>query len=708
MKTEKTSTLQEDSMILKGLNKEQLTAVTSKSKHLLIFAGPGTGKTRVITHRMAYLVKHLGIDPETILGITFTNRAAHEMKKRVSGLLGNESQSEPWLGTFHAFSNWLLREFHKEAGLPQYFAIYDHDDSKRLIRNILTSQDLPTARAGIYLEIIQRQKDDLMDAKSYAIHSQVSFNPHRASIAKVYTEYQEALRTHCALDFGDLIVNAVNLLNNSDAVQKKLHERFSYVFVDEYQDTNRAQYILTKLLVGSNSSIAVVGDEDQIIYQWRGANPRHILDFDKDFEGAKHITISQNYRSTQKIIAAAKKLIEKNEVRKPKELCANRHEGSDPVIIEVLDDKQEAKTIARRIKTLMDEGIRLNEIAVFYRTNAQSRNFEIEFSANKLPYRLIGAVGFYVRREIKDIMAMAKILANPSDRVSLGRVLSNISQFSITQDAMKKIKDFGEREKLGIWETLELASRSETAPISQRAKKKIQQFLHANTQLLEMMSAKPTIDAIFESIFEHTGYLEGLDEERVLNLMELVESAKEFSKEHSEPNLLEFLNHTSLLTGSSIDNHRSKTTDGVNLLTVHLAKGLEFNTVFLTGLEEEMFPFKISKHNPDELEEERRLFYVGITRAKDSLFLSYAKKRMIFGSETQRPPSRFLYEAGFLEGQWQHKPRFRHGSRVKHPIFGEGRILSITGADDGTKITIRFISGSTRKFLAKLAPLELI
>ena len=694
--------------ILDTLNKAQKEAVTYTGKHLLVLAGPGTGKTRVITHRIAHLICEVGIDPESILAITFTNRAAGEMKNRVINLLSGTTSAKPWMGTFHGFSHWLLRRYWKDANLPKDFVIYDRDDQKSLIREILNKLDLPTSRAGVYLDVIQKLKDDFMDAKSYAIHAQVSTDPYRASIGQVYLAYQEGLRAKAAVDFGDLLLEATTLLRDNPPICAALQREFGYVFVDEYQDVNYAQYILIKHLMGEATNLTVVSDVDQSIYVWRNAQPRYTLEFDKDFKDTRTIVLSENYRSTPEIIAAAVRLIEKNEQRKPKDLVTTRSSGAPPTTLVNEDDKEEAKNISQKIKGLLENKTEPRDIAIFYRTNAQSRNFEIELKNSAIPYRLVGALGFYARREIKDTLAFARILANPKDEVSLWRVLTNFSSFSLTPETLKKVKKYMEEKAVDSWQAIDFASKTNEL-VSRRAAQKLARLLEVYASLSQKLSPPASLDSILEAIAQESGYLEELEQERALNIWELVESCRDYQKEHPETTLLEFLNHTSLLASVSADNYNNKTnTNTVSLMTIHLAKGLEFKAVFLTGLEEGLFPFKASKTNPDELEEERRIFYVGMTRAKDLLYLSWAKRRMLFGNYEDNNPSRFLYEAGLLEGEWSNKPKLKRGARVKHPLFGEGRVLTISGQDEDAKITISFVSGATRKFLMKIAPLEIV
>ncbi|MBI2070472.1 MAG: UvrD-helicase domain-containing protein [Elusimicrobia bacterium] len=693
--------------ILAPLNAAQKEAVTFAGRHLLVFAGPGTGKTRVITHRIAYLTGVQGVDPETILAITFTNKAAQGLKERLSALLSDQTPGRPWTGTFHAFAHWVLRRHWQEAGLSKEFVIYDQEDQRTLMRELLAETDVGPSKAGVLLDIIQRLKDDLMDAKSYAIHTDVSSNPHRAQIAKIYAAYQTALRSRGAVDFGDLLLEVNTLFKAHPEAVQLYRDRFAFVFVDEYQDVNRAQYAFMKLLVGEEGSLTCVADDDQVIYEWRNANPRYTLDFDKEFKGAGQVVLTENYRSTPNVLIPAAKLIANNELRKSKVLSATRPAGADPETCSMDDEREEARVIAERVKRLLDNGMAPSEVAVFYRINAQSRNFELEMRALGVPYRLVGAVGFYARKEIKDILAIARLLVNPKDEISFWRALANYPAFSITKDAMSRVQALAQRERCGLWAALELIKNG-SREVSRKAAGKIGRFLDVYGALSLLMEKKAPLAAILEAVANETGYLETLEEERSWNVWELIESAGEFQMQNPGVDLLGFLNQTSLLASVSADNNRGSKSNAVSLMTIHLAKGLEFEAVFVTGLEEGLFPFKISKTNPQEMEEERRLFYVAMTRAKDILCLSYAKRRLVFGSEAAGSASRFLFESGLLKGQWQSKPDVRRGSRVKHPLFGEGRIIAVAGAGDDTKVTVHFTSGSTRKFLASVAPLEML
>ncbi|MBI4063137.1 MAG: UvrD-helicase domain-containing protein [Elusimicrobia bacterium] len=693
--------------ILDTLNIAQREAVTYAGRHLLVFAGPGTGKTRVITHRVVYLIKRQGIDPETILAITFTNKAASEMKGRLSVLLG-DVPGHPWVGTFHAFAHWLLRRHSKDLKLPEGFVIYDADDQKALMREILAETEIGASKAGVLLDIIQRLKDDLMDAQSYSIHTDVASDPHRSQIAKIYLTYQQALINRGAVDFGDLLLYANHLLRDFPPILRCYQERFGSIFVDEYQDVNRSQYALVKLLVGAEGSLTCVADDDQVIYEWRNANPRYTLDFDKEFKGAGAVVLKENYRSTPEVIKAAVQLIRRNEVRKDKELAATRPAGVQPQVLTAEEETEEARLVARRIKELLTDGVNPREVAVFYRINAQSRNFEIELRSQGIPYKLIGAVGFYARREIKDILSFARVAVNPKDEVGFLRILTNFSVFSLTRDAIGRLKEIARRENTDLLGALKSAGAARSFEFSQKAAKKISRFLETYGILRARVSAAHSIARVIEGIVADSDYLKDLEEERAWNIQELIRATEEYEKQNPGAGLLEFLSHTSLLASAGADNNRQAEGDRVSLMTVHLAKGLEFAAVFLTGLEESLFPFKVSRDNPQDLEEERRLFYVGMTRAKDYLFLTRAERRALFGAETHRRPSRFLYEAGVLAGEWDFRPTLKRGARVKHPLYGEGRVVAVSGGDDDTKVTVTFMGGGTRKFLVKMAPLEVL
>ncbi|MBI4369697.1 MAG: ATP-dependent helicase [Elusimicrobia bacterium] len=695
--------------LLQSLNEAQRQAVTYDGRRLLVYAGPGTGKTRVIIARMAYLIGRQGIDPESMLAITFTNKAAAEMKNRLDALLAEDLGERPWIGTFHSFALWLLHRHWRDANLPKGFVIYDADDQKSLMREILsaTPEATPPAKAGIYLDVIQRLKDDLMDAKSYAIHTDVSSNPHRSEIARIYLKYQEMLRSRGALDFGDLLLEANTLIREHPEIAQSYQQRFHYLLVDEYQDVNRSQYALMKALHGEQGSLTCVGDDDQVIYEWRNADPRYTLEFDKEFKGAGAVILNENYRSTPNVLEAATKVIRHNEVRKDKNLAALRPAGSDPEVIRAPDEKEEARLVSARVKALLGQGVAPSEIAIFYRINAQSRNFEMELRAQGVPYRLVGSLGFYSRREIKDLLSFARLLVNSKDEISLWRVFTNFPEFSITKDAIGRVKEQARLWDADLWNAMAGIQNGDSDAISRRAAQKIGKFLEAHRIVSLSLEKRAPLGEIFEMIAQETKYLDSLDEEdRSWNVWEFIESAKEFERQHAPADLLEFLNHTSLLAAVTADNNRDAKADAVSLMTVHLAKGLEFKAVFLTGLEEGLFPFKVSKTNPRELEEERRIFYVGMTRAKDALYLTYAQTRLVFGSENAAGPSRFLFEAGLMEGGWNSRPSVRRGARVKHPLFGEGRIVAMTGSDRNAKVTVHFSNGATRKFLVSAAPLE--
>lgn len=692
--------------ILDSLNVAQREAVTYQGQHLLVFAGPGTGKTRVITHRIAYLTLRQGLDPEAILAITFTNKAALEMKIRLGNLLG-EISGRPWTGTFHAFSLWLLRRHWREGGLPKDFVIYDSEDQRTLMREILTSREIPAAKAGVYLDVISRLKDDLMDAKSYAIHADMSGDAHRSALAKIYLAYQEGLKARSALDFGDLLLEANLLFKQNPGLAVVYQERFPSIFADEYQDINRSQYALIKALAGDKGTLTAVADDDQVIYEWRNANPKYTLEFEKEFPNAHSIVLSENYRSSPNVLGPASKLIRHNKVRKDKELTATRPQGEAPEVLVAEDERLEAKMVARRVRGLLDSGVPPAQVAVFYRLNAQSRNLEIEMRALGIPYRIIGSVGFYARREIKDILAMARLLVTARDEISLWRILTNYPKFSLTKEALSRLKAWSQEHRSDAWAAL-VAAGSEDM-LSSKAQSKIARFLEVFRGLQIAHERSAPLAELFEAIARETGYLEDSEEEdRALNAWELVQAAREFHEQNPQTDLAGFLSHTSLLASVSADNQAGRAVDTVSLMTIHLAKGLEFRAVCLTGVEEGLLPFKISHTNPGELEEERRLFYVGMTRAKDYLVLSRAKSRVLFGSESPASPSRFLFEAGLAEGDWPARPVLRRGSRIKHPMFGEGRVVALSGSGQEMKATVQFERGSIRKFLVNCAPLEVL
>jgi DNA helicase II / ATP-dependent DNA helicase PcrA len=661
--------------LLAGLNGPQAAAVTHEGSPLLIVAGAGSGKTRVLTHRIAYLLAARDVHPGGIIAITFTNKAAGEMKERVAALVGGRIRPM-WVSTFHSACVRLLRAEHEHAGLKSSFSIYDADDSRRLMLLVARELDLdPKRYPPRWLATqVSNLKNELIDPDAYA---PIAKGPQERAVAEAYPLYQRRLREAHALDFDDLIMTTVHLLQAIPAVAEKYRRRFRHVLVDEYQDTNHAQYMLVRELVGPPdgepppAELCVVGDADQSIYAFRGATIRNILEFERDYPDARTIVLEQNYRSTQTILNAANAVIDRNQGRRPKRLWSERGRG-EPIVGYVADSEHaEADWIAREINRLTGAGeTRPGDVAVFYRTNAQSRVFEEVFIRLGLPYKVVGGVRFYERKEVRDALAYLRVVANLDDTVSVQRIL-NTPRRGIGDRAQACVEALAARDRISFGAALR---RAADAPgISPRSANACADFVSLIDDLREL-AAQSTPEEVLEAVLSRSGYLSSLEEStdpqdagRVENLQELVSVAREYTErmqsiEEAEPavmpaaslatldrsdaTLAGFLEQVSLVADADEvpDTPESEQSGVVTLMTLHTAKGLEFPVVFLTGLEDGVFPHLRSLGDLPELEEERRLAYVGVTRAQQRLYLSRAVTRSAWGQPQYNPPSRFLAE----------------------------------------------------------------
>ncbi|MCB4790330.1 MAG: UvrD-helicase domain-containing protein [Elusimicrobia bacterium] len=712
---------------LEQLNKEQQDAVLHINGPLIIFAGAGTGKTRVITYRIAHMLNQ-GISPYHILAVTFTNKAAEEMRKRVDNLVPSLGKAV-WVSTFHSFCAHFLRVEAKNIGLDPQFLIYDDTDQKNVIKKcieelILDDKKYKPARI---LEIISRAKDDMLDADSFEIHAQTSADTFRQIVATVYKLYQNKLKEASALDFGDLLLSTVEALRDDERLRQKYQERFTHVLVDEYQDTNHAQYLLTKYISAKHKNLCVVGDDDQSIYSWRGADVRNILEFENDYPECKMIKLEENYRSVSNILDSAWNVIKNNEKRVDKKLWTSKKEGNDVKLYESATAIEEAQSVVSRIEYLKNnKNEKFNDFAVFYRTNAQSRVLEDAFRRAGIPYAIVGSVRFYDRQEIKDLMAYLRLLHNPNDNISFARII-NVPKRGIGKTAFKSIEQASKDKGVSLWYALEHMSSIEATP---SARKSILEFKEMIYQL-RLSKNNLTIRQITEKIIEKTGYLKELEAEdtpeaqnRIENIYELLTAIGEFEARSPDKSLSGYLTQVSLV--NDIDEWKD-TFDKVTLMTLHLAKGLEFRTVFITGLEEGLVPIGESAFDMDELEEERRLMYVGMTRAKEDLYLSWAQERTVFGKTRWNMRSRFIDEAKvFIEerasmpeikrnvSSYSPEPAptkansgpFQLESRVKHEKFGLGRIIDKSGSGDDLKVVVLFDTGQWKKLVVKYANLE--
>ncbi len=669
---------------LKSLNPQQTEAVNYDAGPCLIVAGAGTGKTKTLTTKIAKLI-HDGYSPYRILAVTFTNKAAQEMRERVEALVPGQSRNV-WIHTFHSFGVRLLRQHAEKLGLSRDFAIYDESEQKRLVTLLLEQSGVkePKKEVNQIVSLISRAKDDCVSPERLMASAMDAGLDSRIRAAEVYKRYEQELQKAGALDFGDLLVKTLQLLKEHEDVRSYYQQFFQYVLVDEYQDTNHTQYLITRMLAEKHRRLSVVGDPDQSIYSWRGANIRNILEFEKDFKDAKIITLEQNYRSTKVILEASNKLISKNSQRKEKNLFTEKQYGEDIAVHQSPTEGLEAVWVAQNIKAMVAEGgYSLNEIAVFYRTNAQSRNFEETFRRYQIPYRLVGTVSFYSRKEIKDMLCYARLLVNPNDNMSLLRVINTPSR-GLGKTAQERLLSYAQTQGISVYGALEAAqSVPDLTPMARRAALEFVRMVKGWRADLFLTSVTEVMHRILKTSGYETAIQKDLEEgkdpeaeSRLQNLNELINAVREYEdrcqKMEKEASLSDFLQEVSLMTGS--DESQSAQGGAVTLMTVHLAKGLEFNAVFVTGLEEGLFP--INRDDSDEMEEERRLCYVAMTRAREKLFMSYAACRRTYGKMYENVPSRFLFESGLLDEQErerleQSQPRYDN-FKTRYGLYGQG------------------------------------
>ena len=734
-----------------GLNPQQAEAVINTEGPMLIMAGAGSGKTKVLTCRVANLLQK-GVRPYRILAITFTNKAAAEMRERVNNMSGPAAK-DVWLFTFHAFCARFLRmEIDKLPGYGGNFAIYDTADSQNLIKQILKEMNLDDKRfqpSGI-LSRISNAKNALQDAAAFA---RQAGDFYEQKVADVYSRYEQKLQLNNALDFDDLLMLSIKLLQENKEVREKYQDRFDYLLVDEYQDTNHAQYLLTKFLAAKHRNICVVGDADQSIYGWRGADIQNILDFEKDYPDAKVIKLEQNYRSTQIILDAANAVIENNTGRKPKNLWTENKSGADIIYFQAVDERDEARFVIEQLQNLQrTENKKLGDMAILYRTNTQSRIFEEMLIKSGISYNMVGGLKFYERKEIKDIIAYLRVIFNPADSLSLLRII-NVPKRGIGDASLAKIQVYAAANNVSLFEAVSNAAAIDG--LSSRFVSKLDDLAGIIFELMNLANEAPVEDLI-DRVLRDTGYLEELENERtpqaqsrIDNLHELISVAQEFAASEEENNLENFLAHVALV--SDIDDTELGE-DAITLMTLHSSKGLEFPVVFLVGMEEGLFPHARTLMDETEIEEERRLCYVGITRAKEKLFLSSTKMRTIYGNTVTYPPSRFLQEIparlvktikrqerfSALENFKQvsekysarpqkpastfnphsfmpQKPaaaaggtgtRFNTGDRVSHSKWGEGMVVSVKDSPDGQEVKVAFAGAGVRSLLTKYAVLK--
>ncbi|MET9758419.1 DNA helicase PcrA [Streptomyces sp. NPDC006372] len=756
--------------LLEGLNDNQRAAVVHSGSPLLIVAGAGSGKTRVLTHRIAHLLAERDVHPGQILAITFTNKAAGEMKERVEQLVGPRANAM-WVMTFHSACVRILRRESKKLGFTSSFSIYDAADSKRLMALVCRDLDLDPKRfpPKSFSAKISNLKNELIDEEDFAAQATDGFEK---TLAQAYAMYQSRLREANALDFDDLIMTTVNLLRAFPDVAEHYRRRFRHVLVDEYQDTNHAQYALVRELVGTSehpvdvppgpddvppAELCVVGDADQSIYAFRGATIRNILQFEEDYPDATTILLEQNYRSTQTILSAANAVIERNESRRPKNLWTNAGTGAQITGYVADTEHDEAQFVAEEIDRLTDAGeAKAGDVAVFYRTNAQSRVFEEIFIRVGLPYKVVGGVRFYERKEVRDVLAYLRVLANPEDSVPLRRIL-NVPKRGIGDRAEAMIDALSQRERISFPQALKRVD--EAYGMAARSTNAVRRFNALMEDLRTIVESGAGPATVLEAVLERTGYLAELqastdpqDETRIENLQELAAVAMEFEQERGEdeqPSLSDFLEQVALVADSDQIPDEEDGDGVITLMTLHTAKGLEFPVVFLTGMEDGVFPHMRALGQTKELEEERRLAYVGITRARERLYLTRSTMRSAWGQPSYNPPSRFLEEippahmewkrtgatapassgpvsavaaslsssrsrssasgaSGFATRRTSEKPvvALAVGDRVTHDQFGLGTVVAVKGTGANAEATIDFGDTKPKRLLLRYAPVE--
>jgi DNA helicase-2/ATP-dependent DNA helicase PcrA len=750
--------------LARELNPAQAEAVVHPPGPLLVVAGAGSGKTRVITYRLARLVAG-GADPRRIVAVTFTNKAAGELRERVDKLLWERMRVGSrglWVGTFHAISARLLRQWGEAIGLRKDFVIYDDDDQKRLLGRVLTDLKVPERMFPVrqVLSVIDRAKNQGTTAAAFESHDYFD-----DVVGKAYRLYEERLAQANATDFGGLLLSALQLCASGAPAAEEIANRFDHVLVDEFQDTNSVQYRLVRLLARRTGSITVVGDEDQSIYRWRGADIRNILDFERDHPGAKVVKLEQNYRSTGNILRAANSIIEKNSERRPKRLFTQAGEGDPIVLFEGETERDEAEFVAGRIEQGLSAARAPRDFAVFYRTNAQSRVLEDALRARDLPYSVVGGTRFFDRAEIKDLIAYMRAIANPADGLSLQRIV-NVPARGIGATTVERVADLIYERKITAWQALELVSTDEQL-LGTGPRKKVAAFVDLMRRLRDEGAGLGPA-ALAEKVLELTGYRDALAGEatleaegRIENLLELIAQMREYEREAEEPTLHGFLERVAL--ASDVDGYDPEK-GAVSLMTVHTAKGLEFPVVFITGLEERIFPHARSVDDDSAVEEERRLCYVAVTRAREQLFLSRVRRRRLSGQELPGMPSRFLRDLpsegieqivtarpfeytdaasqgrGPWGGRWSRgEPEYplnrpvsrapaatrtgaparpgelvveydqeaaggqglQVGAKLRHPSFGVGEVRAWQGQGADLKVTIKFPAVGMKTILAR-------
>ena len=733
-------------MDINTLNDKQKEALLATEGPLLILAGAGSGKTKVVTSKIAYLIEELQVPSWKILAITFTNKAANEMRDRVSKLI-DEDISSMWIGTFHSICVRILRKNIDKIGYSSSFTIYDRDDQitvvKEAIGELGLDRDIYKPRSLV--NDISNIKSEGLSPKEYIDLNKTNF--FKENLGKIYEIYEKKLVSNNALDFDDLLIKTVDILRDYEDVRDFYRSKFEYIFVDEYQDTNKIQYEFIKLVAGNEPNLTVVGDNDQSIYKWRGADINNILNFHKDFPGAKIVKLEQNYRSTQKILEVANKVIENNRTRIEKNLWTSRNEGKPVVYREFPHSNEEEYGVINKIIGLHYKGEEFKDMAILYRTNAQSRGFEEALVRESIPYKIVGGLKFYDRMEVKDILAYLRAINNTDDNVSLSRII-NRPKRGIGDTSLADLLDYADKNGISLYDLVTNIDKFEDLNI--RARKNVRDF-GSILKILKDRSEKLSIGKLFEEVLYESGYVEDLKSQntieaktRLENIEELHSNIMEYDREGVE--LAEYLNTLSLL--SDVD--KTSEESGVNLMTMHAAKGLEFSTVFLVGFEEGLFPSNRSIESEDEVEEERRLCYVGVTRACNNLFISSSRTRSMYGKLTPAKRSRFIHEMGetieiiedksrelleirdYNEGNKSsvnRKTKFfgiekrteaskglnqatdkniSVGDKVKHKVFGKGMVVQKKEKNGDYEVVISFDKKGLKRLMLSVAPIKLI
>ncbi|MEM1503541.1 DNA helicase PcrA [Domibacillus sp. 8LH] len=723
--------------LLNGLNPQQQEAVKTTEGPLLIMAGAGSGKTRVLTHRIAYLIVEKEINPYNILALTFTNKAAREMKDRIGALLGGAAE-EIWMSTFHSMCVRILRRDIDRIGYSRNFTILDTADQLSVIKSILKDLNIDPKKFDprALLGAISSSKNILVDAAAFA-RQQGGYMDKVTS--DVYTEYEKRLKKNNALDFDDLIMLTIRLFERVPEVLEFYQRKFQYIHVDEYQDTNKSQYTLVKQLASRFQNLCVVGDSDQSIYRWRGADIANILSFEKDYPHAKAIILEQNYRSTGRILQAANEVIENNSNRKPKKLWTENVDGKKIAYFRADSERTEAEFVAGKIKELSATGRKPSDFAVLYRTNAQSRLIEETLMKSNIDYTIVGGIKFYDRKEIKDLLAYLRLIANPDDDISLSRVI-NVPKRGLGSTSLDKIARYAQENDISMFRALAEVDFIGLSGKAANAAADFRDLIHAYTQQQEYLS----VSELVEEVIDRTGYVDMLAAEktieaqtRIENIEEFLSVTKSFEESNEDKTLIAFLTDLALVADIDQLGKEEGPAESVVLMTLHSAKGLEFPVVFLIGLEEGVFPHSRSLMDDEEMEEERRLAYVGITRAEEELYMTNAEMRTLYGKTNMNPVSRFISEIpeDLLESENpKRQPRkampfgqktrpavtrpqtsvaagleWRVGDKAAHKKWGTGTVVAVKGSGDSTELDIAFPSPTgIKRLLAQFAPIEKI